>query len=212
MYDKIIKIGDKYLRIDGDYELIENMNDATKFDIVNNIEAVPMVLPQGAIIHDLLDWVVISITEKEIKLISECVIGNIQWAGPSFNIHNTFVHATSNDIDYSGAWGSSLVKMHLDNVDYLSFEFNQIASKPRVPKWDEIKELPKGIRRAVALTGEVTPYWIFPHIDPFDGCNGLCRFVNIEGHVDICGPHMVKGLRPLITVPFKHYEWLESKM
>lgn len=212
MSDKIIKIGDRYLHIDGEYELVESMSAATRFDDLENLEVISMTIPQGAIIQDLLDWVVISVNEKEIKLMSECVIGNIQWAGPSFNPHHTFIHAASDDIDYSAAWCSSLVKMHLDNVDFLSFEFSRIASKPRVPKWNEIKNLPKHLRRAVSLSGEVTPYWVMPLIDSFDEYNGLARYVDTEGQFAACGPHMVHGLRPLITVPFKYYSFLETKM
>lgn len=212
MYDKIIKIGDRYLHIDGEYELVERLDAATRFDGIGDVEAVPMVLSQGEIVRDLLDWVVISVTEKEIKLMSECVIGNIQYAGPSFNIHNTFAHATSNDIDYSAAWGSSLIKMHLDNVEFLSFEFSRIASKPRIPKWDEIKNLPKHLRRAVSLSGEVTPYWVMPIISPFDGYSDLARYVDTEGQFTVCGPHMVHGLRPLITVPFEYHAFLEAKL
>ena len=66
MSDKIIKIGDKYLSINGDYELVENMSAATRFDDLENLEAIPMTISQGAIIHDLLDWVVISVNEKEV--------------------------------------------------------------------------------------------------------------------------------------------------
>ena len=212
MSDKIIKIGDKYLSINGDYELVENMSAATRFDDLENLEVIPMTIPQGAIIHDLLDWVVISVNEKEIKLMSECVIGNIQWAGPSFDPHHTFIHAASDDIDYSAAWCSSLVKMHLDNTEYLSFEFSRVSSKPRVPKWDEIENLPKHLRMAVSICREVTPYWIMPQRNHFDEYNGLAKYVDTEGQCTVCGPHMVHGLRLLITVPFKYYSFLETKM